>query len=241
MARDVEPLGLGRCGRARDRHRLLPVGAASATGLESWRNTTGFYKERLLEHGSWALGALAIGIGILPLLIGVSALARPKDEPRDPRTRAFVTTSVAALAVFVWYAAIKGAYLSTTFSTLVVERNVMYLARSSSPRRRSRSRAASAAAGRSPSPRGLTLYVIVVVPLRLDIFPYYEAHGLAIGHFMNREFRWSEGVDPGRLRRRLPPGTRCRRGASPPATRVDRVQAVAGVAAAARPRVGAHR
>ena len=94
---------------------------------ESWRNTTGFYKERLLEHGSWALGALAIGIGILPLLIGVSALVRPKDEPRDPGTHAFVTTSVAALGVFVWYAAIKGAYLSTTFSTLIVERNVIYL------------------------------------------------------------------------------------------------------------------
>ncbi len=52
---------------------------------------------------------------------------RPKDEPRDPGTHAFVTTSVAALGVFVWYAAIKGAYLSTTFSTLVVERNVIYL------------------------------------------------------------------------------------------------------------------
>ena len=161
---------------------------------ESWRNTTGFYKERLLEHGSWALGALAIGIGILPLLIGVSALARPKDEPRDPRTRAFVTTSVAALAVFVWYAAIKGAYLSTTFSTLVVERNVMYLCpilfaatALAFARGVGRGWAIALAAG-------LTLYVIVVVPLRLDIFPYYEAHGLSIGHFMNREFRWSEGV-----------------------------------------------
>ncbi len=161
---------------------------------ESWRNTTGFYKERLWEHGSWALGALAIGIGILPLLIGVSALVRPKDEPRDPGTRAFVTTSVAALGVFVWYAAIKGAYLSTTFSTLIVERNVIYLTPILF--------AATALAFERGVGRGwaiavaaaLTLYVIVVVPLRLDIFPYYEAHGLSIGHFMNRELRWSEGV-----------------------------------------------
>jgi hypothetical protein len=161
---------------------------------ESWRNTTGFYKERLLEHGTWALGALAIGIGILPLLIGVSALARPKDEPRDPKTSAFVATSVAALAVFIWYAAIKGAYLSTTFSTLVVERNVIYLCPILF--------AATALAFARGVGRGwaiavaaaLTLYVIVVVPLRLDVFPYYEAHGLSIGHFMNREFRWSEGV-----------------------------------------------
>jgi len=164
---------------------------------ESWRNTTGFYKERLLEHGSWALGALAIGIGILPLLIGVSALARPKSEPRDPGTSAFVATSVAALGVFVWYAAIKGAYLSTTFSTLVVERNVIYLcpilfAATALAFERGIGRAWAIALAAA-----LTLYVIVVVPLRLDIFPYYEAHGLSIGHFMNREFRWSEGVIQG--------------------------------------------
>jgi hypothetical protein len=158
----------------------------------SWRNTTGFYKERILEHGSWALGALAIGIGILPLLIGVSALARPKDEPRDPRTRAFVTTSVISLVVFVWYAAIKGAYLSTTFSTLVVERNVMYLCPILF--------AATALAFARGMGRGwaiagaaaLTVYLVLVTPLRLDVFPYYEAHGLSIGHFANRELRWSE-------------------------------------------------
>ena len=53
----------------------------------AWRETTFIYKDRIFEHASWALGALAIGIGILPLLVGVAALARPKDEPRDPKTR----------------------------------------------------------------------------------------------------------------------------------------------------------
>ena len=93
----------------------------------SWRNTTGFYKERIFDHSVWAMGALAIGIGIVPMLVGIAALARPKDEPRDPQTRAFVVTSVAALAVFLGYAGIKGAYISTVFATLVVERNVIYL------------------------------------------------------------------------------------------------------------------
>ena len=160
----------------------------------SWRNTTGFYKERILEHATWSLGALAIGIGILPLLIGVSALVRPKDEPRDPRTRAFITTSAAALVVFTWYAAIKGAYLSTSFSTLVVERNVIYLCpilfaatALAFARGVGRTWAVAAAAV-------LTLVLVVVTPLRLDIFPYYEAHGLSIGHFFNRELSWSEGT-----------------------------------------------
>ena len=193
MAHDLESLGLGRAA-------VLTLGIAfflvcgHRPQVRELAQHDRLLKERLLEHGSWALGALAIGIGILPLLIGVSALARPKDEPGDPRTRAFVTTSVAALAVFVWYAAIKGAYLSTTFSTLVVERNVMYLCpilfaatALAFARGVGRGWAIALAAG-------LTLYVIVAVPLRLDIFPYYEAHGLSIGHLMNREFRWSEGV-----------------------------------------------
>ena len=50
-----------------------------------------------------------------------------RREPRDPRTRAFVVTSVAALVVFLAYAGIKGAYISTVFATLVVERNLIYL------------------------------------------------------------------------------------------------------------------
>ena len=62
------------------------------------------FKDRIFEHASWAVGALAIGVGILPVLIGIAALARPRSEERDPRTRAFVTTSVAALIVFVAYA-----------------------------------------------------------------------------------------------------------------------------------------
>ena len=63
----------------------------------SWRNTTGFYKERIFDHGVWAMGALAIGIGIVPMVVGIAALARPRDEERDPRTRAFVATSVAGV------------------------------------------------------------------------------------------------------------------------------------------------
>ena len=33
----------------------------------------------------WAVGALAIGVGVLPVLVGVAALARPRSEERDPR------------------------------------------------------------------------------------------------------------------------------------------------------------
>ena len=157
----------------------------------SWRNTTFLYKDRIFEHASWAVGALAIGIGVLPLIVGIAALARPKGEPRTPETRAFVITSAAALGAFIWYAGIKGAYVSTVFATYVYERNVIYLApilfaATALAFARGVGRAwaiALAAIG--------TVYVVNAVPIVLQ-YPYYEAHGLALLAFANRELGWSE-------------------------------------------------
>jgi hypothetical protein len=167
--------------------------AAMGHASTSWRETTGFYQERILEHAAWATGALTIGVGVLPVLAGIAALARPKGERRDRHTCAFVTTSVAALVVFVAYAGIKGAYISTTFSTLVVERNLIYLcpilfAATALAFARGVGRAWAIAVAAI-----LTVCVVAVVPLRLNEYPYYEAHGLAIAAFANRELGWPEG------------------------------------------------
>ena len=177
----------------------LAVGAAVGTSAflgnlsQSWRDTTGAYPERVIEHAAWASGALAIGIGVLPLIAGIAALARPRSELIDPKTRAFVITSVFALVVFVAYAGIKGAQISITFSTLVVERNLIYLCPILF--------AATALAfvrgvGRGWAIAGatvFTVYVVTEVPLRLDNYPYYEAHGLSLPAFLNREWGWPEG------------------------------------------------
>ena len=182
----------------------LAIGAVLAFSAEmgqlstSWRNTTFIYKGRIFDHASWAIGALAIGIGVLPLMIGLAALARPKAEARDPQTRAFVVTAAAALTAFIWYAGIKGAYLSTVFATYVYERNVIYLA------------PVLFAAMALALARGIgrawaiaiaavaTVYVVNAVPIVLQ-YPYYEAHGLAILAFANRELAWSDGKIDGVL------------------------------------------
>lgn len=165
----------------------------------AWRNTMLLYKGRIVDHATWAIGALAIGLGVLPVIAGVSALARPKGEERDPRTRAFVITSVAALAVFLAYAGVKGAYISTVFGTFVVERNLIYLC----PLLFAATALAIARGiGRTWAIAGtaiFTIYVVAATPLHLNTYPYYEAHGLSIAAFANRKLGWPEGVIQGVL------------------------------------------
>ncbi len=89
---------------------------------------TGHYKQRMYTYGLWAVGALGIGVGVLPLVAGLAALLRPRDEPRTPAMRAFLATAAAAILCFSGYTAIKASYLSTVFATRVEERNIIYLA-----------------------------------------------------------------------------------------------------------------
>jgi hypothetical protein len=160
----------------------------------SWRETTGFYKDRIFDHGVWAFGALSIGIGILPALLGIAALARPKTESRSPETTGFVVTSIAALAAFVWYAGIKGAYIQNVFATVIVERNVIYLAPVLFA---STAMAVSRGVGRGwaiAAAAVFTVFVVASTPLHLSQYPFYEAHGLSIAAFANRNLGWSEGT-----------------------------------------------
>ena len=82
----------------------------------------------MIVYGLWAAGAFAIGVGLLPV-VALAALVRPKGEQWTRELRAFVALTAAAVIVFGLYTAAKAAYLSTVFSTTVVEeRNLIYLA-----------------------------------------------------------------------------------------------------------------
>ena len=174
---------------------VIVLNALASSRSQEWEITTRLYKERLWQYGTWAAGALAIGVGVLPLVGGLAALVRKRNDPPDQARSAFTIVASGAFVAFGWYTALKGAYLSTQFSSDVVERNLIYL----TPvlfvgtalllERRSTRWWAATAAG------GVTLYVALHVPVKLafDHYPYYEAHGLAIASFANRLFHWAEG------------------------------------------------
>src|SRR5947209_7735275 len=152
----------------------------------SWYVATTLWKDRMIDDGLWAVGAFTIGVGVFPVVAGLAALVRPRGVVRSERERAFVAVAVSAIGAFTWYTAVKAAYISTVFSTLTEERNLIYL----SPvvfaatalaleRRRLRLLPVLAAAA-------LAGYVLVGTNYKMDVHLYNDAPGLAILQSANR-------------------------------------------------------
>jgi hypothetical protein len=165
---------------------LVVFSAAMGHLSFSWLVATGYYKRRMLEYGIWAGGAFAIGLGVLPVIAGLAALARPRDEPRTPERTAFTIVLATSLLVFGLYTAVKASYISYKFSTLVVERNLIYLAPllfvgTAMWLERPRFRPGALALATL-----VTGVLVLATQLRLD-YPYFEAPGFAILAWANRE------------------------------------------------------
>ncbi len=171
---------------------VIVVNAAISHASYSWLISTIFYKDRMIENGLWAVGALAIGMGILPMIAGLAALVRPRGETWSPELRAVIATMGALIVGFGWYTAIKAAYISTTFSTLVVERNLIYVApllfvgtAMFLERPVVRWWAVAGAAG-------LTLAAILLAhPYQMQFRVYSDAPGFSLLQAANRAYQWT--------------------------------------------------
>jgi hypothetical protein len=160
---------------------------------QTWSIATGHYRGRMIDYGLWAVGALTIGLGALPVVAALAALARPRGEQRSRELRAFTSLFVAAAVGFGIYTAVKAAYLSTTFATRVEERNLIYLAPLvfigaalwlDRPRLRVLPLAAAV---------GFVAYLFVATPYQLDTVPAGDSFGVAIAQMANRELSFAHG------------------------------------------------
>jgi hypothetical protein len=179
---------------------VLAVGAAIVTsaviGHQStlWFITTDVYKHRIWTLGLRAAGALTIGLGVLPLVAGLAALWRAPGERTTAALRTFRSVFLAAIATFGLYTAVKAAYLSVSFTTSTVERNLIYLAplllvgTAIWVERRAVHPIAVLAAG------GLALYLVLTTPYGMDKDVFSDAPGLAILEQANRQLGWTPGV-----------------------------------------------
>jgi hypothetical protein len=172
---------------------ILFNGLASQRSAE-WLTATQHYKGRMLANGMWAVGAFVIGVGVLPLVAGVAGFVPGRRSMRSAAERAFLCVGGATLFGFGWYTAIKAAYISTVFSTLVEERNMIYGA----PillvatalffeRRRAHPVAIALAAL-------FGIYLIVKTPLHMYEHFYADAPGLSILQSANRTLAMTPGV-----------------------------------------------
>jgi hypothetical protein len=107
---------------------LVLFSALAGWRSHTWAISSGHYRGRMIDYGLWAAGALTVGLGVLPVVVGLAALFRPRGEPRTPELRAFTAVVLAAVVSFGLYTANKAAFLSTVFATRVEERNLIYLA-----------------------------------------------------------------------------------------------------------------
>jgi hypothetical protein len=152
----------------------------------SWYVATTYYKDRMLDNGLWAVGALTIGLGVLPVVAGLAALVRPRALERTQAERAFVAVAATSVVGFAWYTAVKAAYISTVFSTLVEERNLIYvapvlLAATALFLERPRLRPLAIL-----PPALLALYVMKGTDYKMDVKLYSDAPGFSILQTANR-------------------------------------------------------
>jgi uncharacterized membrane protein len=158
---------------------------------QEWYSVTTYWKDRVLDLGMWAVGAFAIGIGVIPMIAGLAALWRAPGERPTPELRVFRSVALAGLISFGVYTGIKAAYLSTVFATRVEERNIIYIA----PllfvgtalwieRRRLHPIALLAALA-------FAVYLVVGTPYQMGVQLYSDALGLAILQQGNRYLYWT--------------------------------------------------
>jgi hypothetical protein len=106
----------------------VTVSAALGKGSFEWLISTDHYKRRIFDYGLNAGGALAIGLGVFPLVAGLASLWPGEGEQRERALTAFRSVLLAAVISYGVYTGVKSTYVSTVFGTYTYERNLIYLA-----------------------------------------------------------------------------------------------------------------
>ena len=172
---------------------IILISAAASQHSSYWYDVTAYNwtKYRAFAYGDWAVGALATGLGVIPLIVGLAALVPWRGEARQLETRVFRSVAIAGVIVFGVYTFMKASYLSQFFETRVEERNIIYIA----PllfiglalvldRRRINWYALAAASA-------YVLYLVLGTPLQLGVQLYSDALGFAVIQQANRYYEWT--------------------------------------------------
>jgi hypothetical protein len=192
----VRDPGTGRL-RRRWQRAAVAVGVVAVSGLlfnwlvieqiQSWTFSQ-YWNRQSFEEGAVAAGALAVGLGVLPVIGGLASLWLP-ERRGDSAYRAFAAYLGASIVTMWVYTAGKATYLASVFTPLIEERNLFYL----SPLLLLGT--AMVLGARTVDVRivaaATALVLVTLWSGRLVIgAPYFEAPGLAMVTILNRNLRW---------------------------------------------------
>ena len=155
-----------------------------------WNAVTNGWQHRLWTLGLTSMSALAIGLGLVPMICGLASLWLPSRR-HDPHWRAFAAYTASAILLFGLYTAVKATYLSITVFTRIEERNLIYLGPLLivgtvvyfTTRRPWLPGTLAATA--------ITAWLVLHYGYQLD-YPYFESPGYGIAALANRDWRWDQ-------------------------------------------------
>jgi hypothetical protein len=169
---------------------IILANAALGPHSTQWSAVTSQWQDRMWSLGLNSTSALALGLGLVPMICGLASLWLP-ERHNDPAWRAFAAYVSTAIVFFWLYTGVKAAYLSITAFTRVEERNLIYLGPLLwvgtvvyfSARRPWLPATLGAAA--------LTSWLVLHYGYQLD-YPYYESPGYGVATFANRNLHWTQ-------------------------------------------------
>lgn len=171
---------------------VIVVNAVIRSHSQEWEISTEFEKHRMIVLGLQAAGALTIGVGLLPVIAGLAFILPLARERSDPTLRAFFATASTAILGFAFYTAVKAAWNAIQFSTIVAERNLIYVvpllfvATAVVLERRLRAPLAVVV-----SVAAFVLYLVLKTPYKMEFHFYFDAPGLSILQSANRVLAFS--------------------------------------------------
>ena len=155
--------------------------------LQSW-SVHQYFNHNTLTQGGLAAGALAIGLGMLPVIGGIASLWLP-ERFSEPAYRAFAIYLGSSLVTLGVYTGAKAAYLVSNLNQTIEERNLFYL----SPLLLVGTAVAFGARklNRPLVAFGTVVALAVAWSAQFEKpAPYFDAPGLAVLTLVNRDFRW---------------------------------------------------
>jgi hypothetical protein len=169
---------------------LVLANAVLTPHSQQWDAVTHGWTHRMWTLGLTSFSALAIGLGLLPLIAGLASLWLPERKD-DPAWRAFAAYTGSAIVLVGLYTGLKAAYLSITVFTRVEERNLIYLAPLLlvgtavyfSSRRPWLPGVLAATA--------VTAWIVLHYGYQLD-YPYFESPGYGVAVLANRAWHWDQ-------------------------------------------------